>query len=57
MTTVHPVEFRSPDRTAVSGEGHDVTSVDEMARGKRFVLPSSPSWDSYLGNPGLMENG
>ncbi len=54
MTTVHPVESSSPDRTVVSGEGQDAPSVDEMARGQRFLAPNQvdkervPAWRANL---------
>ena len=54
MTTVQPVESKSSDRTAVSGEGQDAPSVDEMVRGQRFLLPNQvhkervPAWRADL---------
>jgi hypothetical protein len=40
------------DRIAVSGEGQDAPSVDEMARGQRFLVPNQaveeriPAWSA-----------
>ncbi len=54
MTTVQPVESKSSDRTAVSGEGQDAPSVDEMACGQRFLSPNQadkervPAWRADL---------
>lgn len=54
MTTVHPIESGSPNRTPVSGECQDAPSADEMARGQRMLFPDQvdkervPAWRADL---------